>query len=280
VVFRRRNKDSEPAPSDETADAALEAESEFEEAEEDGVEEEAWAEEPEVDTGAPRFPAARAERDGGPWDSGDLGEDKIERVDLGGILVPIVDGMELRAEIAEERVVAATLVVGRSAIQIQPFAAPRTMGIWDDVRGEIAEGIGQGGGTVRQLEGRFGLELVAEVPVGLPDGTVGLQAARFLGVDGPRWFLRAVITGEGALDEAAREPLEELFADIVVVRGAEPMAPREPITLRLPGEMDPPPDDPLAAAVAAQGEQDAEPEAKGMDDFNPFERGPEITEIR
>ncbi len=280
MVFRRRNKDSEPALPDETAGAELAAESEFEEAEEDGVGEEAWADEPEVDTGAPRFPAARAERDGGPWDAGDLGEDKIERVDLGGILVPIVDGMELRAEIAEERVVAATLVVGRSAIQIQPFAAPRTMGIWDDVRGEIAEGIGQGGGTVRQLEGRFGLELVAEVPVGLPDGTVGLQAARFLGVDGPRWFLRAVITGEGALDEAAREPLEELFADVVVVRGDEPMAPREPITLRLPGEMDSPPDDPLAAAAAAQAEEDAEPEAKGMDDFNPFERGPEITEIR
>jgi hypothetical protein len=281
VVFRRRNKDTEATasaagPVAESVPEAGEAESGL------TVEVDVPAEVPEdladavEDDGGPRFPAMRAERDGGPWDSGDLGEDKIERVDLGGILVPIVDGMELRAEIAEDRVVAATLVVGRTAIQIQPFAAPRTMGIWDDVRGEIAEGIGQSGGSVRQVEGRFGLELVAEVPVGAPDGTVGLQTARFLGVDGPRWFLRAVITGEGALLEAARAAVEDLFADVVVVRGPDPMAPREPITLRLPGELAPSPDQ-LAEQAAAES---ADEDAHSMEDFNPFERGPEITEIR
>jgi hypothetical protein len=233
------------------------------------------------DLGGPRFPAMRAERDGGPWDSGDLGEDKLERVDLGGILVPIVDGMELRAEIAEERVVAATLVIGRTAIQIQPFAAPRTMGIRDDVRGEIAEGIGQSGGSVRQVDGRFGLELLAEVPVGLPDGTVGMQIARFLGVDGPRWFLRAVITGEGAIDDAARAPLEDLFADVVVVRGMDPMAPREAITLRLPDALAPVPDQ-LDHDHHDHHDHDhgTAEHSHGMDDFHPFERGPEITEIR
>jgi len=201
----------------------------------------------------------------------------MERVDLGGILVPIVDGMELRAEIADERVVAATLIVERSAIQIQPFAAPRTMGIWNDVREEIAAGIQQGGGEVQVGEGRFGTELVATVPVALPDGTSGFQVARFLGVDGPRWFLRAVITGEGAVDDAARAPLEELFAEIVVVRGEDAMAPRDPIELRLPGEIG----DAAAEAVEQQeAEAEEEEKPKGMDDFNPFERGPEITEIR
>jgi hypothetical protein len=182
--------------------------------------------------------------------------------------------MELRAEIADERVVAATLVVGRSAIQLQPFAAPRSMGIWEDVRGEIAEGIGQGGGGVREVDGRFGPELVAEVPVGLPDGTVGVQTARFLGVDGPRWFLRAVITGEGAVDAAARAPLEELFAEVVVVRGVEPMAPREPLELRLPLEMAGDPDE------IGEAEEPADEGPTRITDFNPFERGPEITEIR
>jgi hypothetical protein len=93
-------------------------------------------------------------------------------------------------------------------------------------------------------------------------------------VDGPRWFLRAVITGEGAVDDAARAPLEELFAEVVVVRGDDAMAPRDPIELRLPGQLE-------EAAAAAAAEEEAEEEApKGMDDFNPFERGPEITEIR
>ncbi len=282
MVFRRRNKDTEApaAAAVPGVESVLEAGPEADPGV--TVDEDLTLEVPEEiadsgeDVGGPRFPAMRAEREGGPWDSGDIGEDKLERVDLGGILVPIVDGMELRAEIAEDRVVAATLVVGRTAIQIQPFAAPRTMGIWDDVRGEIAEGIGQGGGTVRQVEGRFGLELVAEVPVGAPDGTVGLQTARFLGVDGPRWFLRAVITGEGALLEAARVPVEDLFADVVVVRGPDPMAPREPIALRLPGELAPSPDQLAEESAAASAEEGAH----RIEDFNPFERGPEITEIR
>jgi hypothetical protein len=49
----------------------------------------------------------------------------------------------------------------------------------------------------------------------------------------------------------------------VVVRGAEAMAPRELLALRLP-----------EAAV-----QEA-PAPEGRDPLEPFERGPEITEIR
>jgi hypothetical protein len=255
VAFGRRKKDeAASAESEETPATSAEA----------GAEDSAPL--------APR-------REGGPWDSNEVPEDKIERVDLGGILVPIVDGMELRAEIAEDRVVAATLIIERSAIQIQPFAAPRTMGIWEEVREEIASGIAQSGGEVQEADGRFGLELIATVPVGLPDGSSGFQVARFLGVDGPRWFLRAVITGEGALEESAREPLENLLADVVVVRGADAMAPRDPIELRLPEEI-------TSGMVEGEEEQteeideaEAQRRAK-LGDFNPFERGPEITEIR
>lgn len=279
MVFKRRKRD----------EAELESEEQILDELEDDPDEAADSELAELDTAAeddpnlPSWPSGTIrEREGGPWDSAGAPDDAgLERVDLGGIMVPIVDGMELRAEIAEERVVAATLVIGRTAIQIQPFAAPRTMGIWDDVRGEIAEGIGQSGGSVRQVDGRFGLELLAEVPVGLPDGTVGMQIARFLGVDGPRWFLRAVITGEGAIDDAARAPLEDLFADVVVVRGMDPMAPREAITLRLPDALAPVPDQ-LDHDHHDHHDHDhgTAEHSHGMDDFNPFERGPEITEIR
>jgi hypothetical protein len=271
VVFKRRKRDEAELESEEMLDELAEDQDEA-----------ADSELAELDTAAgddpslPSWPSGTIrERDGGPWDSAAAPEDAgLERVDLGGILVPIVDGMELRAEIADDRVVAATLIVERSAIQIQPFAAPRTMGIWDDVREEIAAGIQQGGGEVQTGEGRFGTELVATVPVALPDGTSGYQVARFLGVDGPRWFLRAVITGEGAVDDAARAPLEELFAEIIVVRGEDAMAPREPIELRLPGQLED------GEAEAAADDEAEEEKPKGMDDFNPFERGPEIQETR
>lgn len=260
VAFRRRSKDE--APAQIAADA---------------TEEVATAESELGDAAA--VSGAQAPREGGPWDSAAAPEDKIERVDLGGVQVPIVDGMELRAEIAEERVVAATLIIERSAIQIQPFAAPRTMGIWDEVRQEIASGITQGGGEVQEAEGRFGTELVATVPVGLPDGTSGFQVARFLGVDGPRWFLRAVITGEGAMEASAREPLENLLGEVVVVRGEDAMAPRDPIELRLPEEIA----SGLEEGAEEQEEEIDEAEAERrarLGDFKPFERGPEITEIR
>jgi hypothetical protein len=273
VVFKRRKRD----------EAELESEEQILDELSDDPDEAADSELAELETAVeddpsvPSWPSGTIrERDGGPWDSTAAPDAELERVDLGGILVPIVDGMELRAEIADDRVVAATLIVERSAIQIQPFAAPRTMGIWDDVREEIAAGILQGGGEVQSGEGRFGTELVATVPVALPDGTSGFQVARFLGVDGPRWFLRAVITGEGAVDDAARTPLEELFAEIVVVRGEDAMAPREPIELRLPGQLE----EAAAEAAAAEDDEAEEENPKGMDDINPFERGPEITEIR
>ena len=60
------------------------------------------------------------------------------------------------------------------------------------------------------------------------------RLARFIGVDGPRWFLRGVISGEAAVDVAAAEQVEELFRSVVVVRGTAPMPPRDLIPLRMP----------------------------------------------
>jgi hypothetical protein len=76
----------------------------------------------------------------------------------------------------------------------------------------------------------FGPELLAQIPV------AGAQpkAARFIGVDGPRWFLRGVIAGAGATDAAAAAQIEDVFRSIVVVRGTTPMPPRDLIPLRMP----------------------------------------------
>ena len=149
-------------------------------------------------------------------------------MDLGGLFVPGVEGMELRVEVAGDAIVAATVVLRDSAVQLQAFAAPKKEGIWGEVREEIASGITQQGGIIDEVEGPLGWELRAQVPVQLPDGTDGVQLVRFVGVDGPRWFLRGVISGQGAVQPQAAGLLEPIFRDTVVVRGEGPMAPARP----------------------------------------------------
>jgi Protein of unknown function (DUF3710) len=242
------------------------------------------AEESAAEEAAPvvgeRTAAARAAaqlRANGPFDVAEV-DDLSELIDLGAILVPPVEGMELRLELNEEdgeHVVGVTVLLADSAVQVQAFAAPRSEGIWDEVRTEIASGITQQGGTADEADGAFGRELLTRVPGPGPDGKPGFQPARFLGIDGPRWFLRAVLSG-AAVDQAKAGPVEALVRSLVVVRGAEAMAPRELLSLRIP----------TAPADAGEGAAEAEDDGDGeggpgyADDLNPFERGPEITEIR
>jgi hypothetical protein len=212
-------------------------------------------------------PAAELARPQGPWDQADAPEDELSRVDLGGLRVPVPPETEVRVDVSPDgEVVAATLVQGSTAMQINAFAAPRRSGIWGEVRDEIATSLRQGGGQAQDAEGPYGMELHAHVPAEGPDGQPVLAPARFVGVDGPRWFLRALITGAGATDPAAAEPLLVALRDCVVVRGNEAMAVRDPLPLRLPKEVTA-----AADAAAAQEESQALP---------PPERGPEITEVR
>ncbi|TFC24353.1 DUF3710 domain-containing protein [Cryobacterium sp. TMT2-18-3] len=158
-------------------------------------------------------------------------------VDLGGVKILPREGLHLRLEIEEgsKRVVAIGLDYAGSTLQVQPFAAPRSSGLWNEIRAQIADQIGKQGGTTTLREGPFGPELVAEIPVAAGQGSDGMsRLARFIGVDGPRWFLRGVIAGEGAINADAATEIEDLFRSIVVVRGSAPMPPRDLIPLRMP----------------------------------------------
>ncbi|MEU3351183.1 DUF3710 domain-containing protein [Streptomyces sp. NPDC037389] len=210
-------------------------------------------------------------RPDGPWDASEAGDPAEGRVDLGGLFVPGVEGMELRVEVAGDAIVAATVVLRDSAVQLQAFAAPKREGIWGEVRDEIAAGITQQGGVVDEVEGPLGWELRAQVPVALPDGTQGVQLVRFIGCDGPRWFLRGVISGQGAVQPQTAGLLEQVFRDTVVVRGESPMAPRDPIVLKLPDD----------AQMVAEGlQQQEEPGSRFAGGVDRLQRGPEISEIR
>lgn len=212
----------------------------------------------------------------GPWDSEDAPDDGVQRVDLGSLQIPVPDGTEVRVDVSPEgEVVAATMVQGASAMQINVFAAPKRSGIWSEVRSEIADALLQGGGGTEQVDGPYGTELRAQVPTEVPGQGTMLAPARFLGVDGPRWFLRALITGPAATDEVQAVGLEATLRDVVVSRGGEAMAVRDPLPLHLPPDV-------AEQAAAAAAEQDAEQDAEqtGPGGLPMPERGPEITETR
>ena len=161
-------------------------------------------------------------------------------VDLGGVKILPRPELALRLEIEEgsKRVVAVALDYAESTLQVQPFAAPRTSGLWDEIREQIVEQIARQGGSTQVVVGPFGPELRAEIPA--PAGNApGVRIARFIGVDGPRWFLRGVISGKGAVDAAAAAQVEDLFRSIVVVRGSTPMPPRDLIPLSVPANVQP-----------------------------------------
>jgi hypothetical protein len=227
----------------------------------------------DVDPATSTPPPSLPHRGGGPFDRSEVAG--LEgRLDLGALWLTGAPGMELRLEVEEEtqNVVGVTAVLGESAVQLQAFAAPRSEGIWDDIRAEIAASITGQGGTSDKTSGPLGNELRAQMPSQGPNGRTVFSPVRFVGVDGPRWFLRAVVSGPAAVDDDAASTLLDVVRATVVVRGDEAMAPRELLALKLP-------DQPGQADEAAADEDGAAPDAPSVDDFKPFERGPEITEI-
>lgn len=156
-------------------------------------------------------------------------------IDLGGIKILPREGLNLRLEVEEQskRIVAVGLDYADSSLQVQPFAAPRSGGLWDETRVQLRDQVKAQGGRVEEREGSLGKELLAEVPGAANEGA-GLRLARFIGVDGPRWFLRGVIGGAAASDPDAAAKVEDLFRSIVVVRGGSPMPPRDLIPLKMP----------------------------------------------
>jgi hypothetical protein len=60
---------------------------------------------------------------------------------------------------------------------------------------------------------------------------------RYVGVDGPRWFVRATFQGPVAADASAAPALWQCLEGLVVARDQEPRPVREPLPMRLPPEM-------------------------------------------
>ena len=143
----------------------------------------------------------------------------------------------MRLDVNEaQQVISATLAVADGTMQLGVFAAPRNEGIWDEVRAEIAESLNaQRKSSAKEVDGPFGVELHGTLPADSGSGTVPV---RFIGVDGPRWFLRALVAGPVAADGARAAVLEQALRSVVVVRGTEPLPVREPVPLQLPSDLE------------------------------------------
>ena len=174
-------------------------------------------------------------RANGPWDETEVDlADGVQRLDLGALRVTPTAGIDVQVQVDEAsgpsrscRSPARTAWCRCSRTPRRAAAASGTT-----CAAQIKSSINQSGGLVEEAEGPFGPELRAQVTAS--DGTGGLQPARFTGIEGPRWFLRAVFLGAAAREGAAATALEDMVRSLVVVRGGEAMPVGAPIPLVLP----------------------------------------------
>lgn len=234
------------------------------------------------------LPESSAEFEGrgderGPWDVEDENvPDYDEYLDMGSYYLPFLKGIELRvkANRATQQVLGTTITYGSSSVEIEAFAAPKTLGLWDDVRADLIEA----NKDAKEVEGVFGTELA--LPVTVKGGRKVLT--RIVGVDGPRWMLRGIFSGKAATDPEGEEAkaLNQFFADIVVERGDDPLAPRDLIPMHPPVA---PAERKAAKAAAEEAEQKTEIPGKPKGPFDSdqqvevkttLSRGPMFSEVR
>lgn len=179
----------------------------------------------------------------GPYDLDQLDTPAEElansHLDLGSVLVPVVEGGQVTVEMSaahEPEAVYLVTPVGR--IGVHAFAAPRSGGLWREVVRELAESLRAEGAQTSIEDGHWGREVIAKVPGG---------EHRFIGVDGPRWMVRCVASGPDGDSAQLAQLARAVLAETVVRRGKDPFPPREVLPLVLPPV--------LADQVAAAQEQ-------------------------
>ena len=165
----------------------------------------------------------------GPYDEDEAPNDGIGRLDLGSVRLPVPEHAQIQVEMDPSGPLRAVHVVTPNGrLTVSAYAAPRTSGLWAEVARELSEQLHGDGARVRRENGPWGIELVA---------FVNNVLLRFVGVDGPRWMLRAVAAGPKEQSAKAAEELRNLVRDTIVVRGQHPMPVRTPLPLTLPEEI-------------------------------------------
>jgi hypothetical protein len=162
----------------------------------------------------------------GPYDADAPPDDRLARLDLGSLRMPVPEGAQLQIEVDSSGPVRAVhLTTELGQITLNAFAAPRSGGLWREVVPELVTKLRADGAHVGQAAGEWGEEVEAVTEHGV---------LRFLAVDGPRWMLRGVAAGPADGADARTELLRDVVRQTVVVRGGEPLPVRSPLPLQLP----------------------------------------------
>ncbi|MEX5635812.1 DUF3710 domain-containing protein [Parafrankia sp. FMc2] len=150
-------------------------------------------------------------------------------VDFGALRVAVPAGTaaEVLPGLGERPVPELVLRTGELTVRMAAFAAPRSHDGWEGIRGDHAAAPGASG----IVPGRYGPEFRS-------------GDSRVIGIAGPRWYLRVVVTTSptataataAAGDEAttALPVLDEILGATVVVRGATAMPAGAALPLRHP----------------------------------------------
>ena len=242
-MFGRRKRAAEEVDLEETT--AVETEETDDEAAESSSDESADDVE---ETPADPWVALDESRDwrvDGPFDIDevDLDADDIERLDFGCVVLTPFDGMQVQLQVdqATQRVQAALVMNGNSAIEIALFAAPAHTSMVADVRRDMISATQAQGGRVALAEGPFGTEIRRAVPLKDSKGNDAVHISRTWFAQGPRWLLRGVVMGEAGQasgTDGVTELLYEFFANTVVRRDSTPRVPGDLIPMTLPAALE------------------------------------------
>ena len=164
------------------------------------------------------------------------------------------------------------MTYGSSSLELEAFAAPKSLGLWEEIRADIHKANPKS----KEVDGVFGCELT------LPVEVRGKKLmTRVVGIDGPRWMLRGIFSGPAATKGKEKDLLDQYLADLVVVRGDEPLAPRDlipmhaPVTPEQDGDEDGKSKDTIPDKPEGPFDSDQQTEVKTT-----LSRGPMFTEVR
>lgn len=174
----------------------------------------------------------------GPFDISEVVLEKhsyINFINYGSIIIPKTVALNPKVEIEKKtnRILSLNFHDNDSMLQIQAFSAPKSEGVWLKVKKQIEINTLKQGGKIKCVDGKFGQEIIVLTPNMLKTQKYPI---RFIGVDGPRWFLRGVFSGESSVNYQLADTLNNIFLSVIVNRGNDPMPPEKLLPLKIPNK--------------------------------------------
>lgn len=167
----------------------------------------------------------------GPWDDKDFDGSREGYVDFGHVMVRPIEGASLSFNPTQNYVEFAFPAMP-AAVRLELRAAPKSSGLWDDLRADAMVRIAHDGGASREHEGEWGPFLQAQLATGRTQAGVPV---RMCGIDGPRWTLLVTAFDRAAMDERIFSELAHaVLDDCIVVRGQKPYPPGDTLELTAP----------------------------------------------